>query len=234
MVPCMDFCFFYSTMLISTFECHLFAYFHNCVLVYPCSDFMWTMFLLEKWLEQNLWEGISLLSQWLCMQQYGMHLIGLPMEANTGLTTSMHPMLLNSLTLSCTVVQWIQLSSTWPRVTMLKALRQQFLLLVLHQHKESKWRISGRSTWHTPTAMTKSDTKSLLRSVSSVPKKLRGWGGSIPSHLEAAAVTMENDTVAAEEARQKPLLHFKRVPFILDLVSLPGVYIFIFPFNFGV
>ncbi|KHN25980.1 Putative xyloglucan endotransglucosylase/hydrolase protein 28 [Glycine soja] len=36
---------------------------------------------------------------------------------------------------------------------------------------------------------------------------------SIPSHLEVAAVTMENDTVAAEEARQKLLLHhFKRVP----------------------
>jgi len=145
--------------------------FPNCVSVYPCSDFMWTMFLSEKWLEQNLWEEISPLSQWHCMQQYGMHLIGLPMEGNTGWTTSMHPMLPNSLTLCCMGVQWIQLSR-WPSVTMIKVVKP--FVLVLHQHKESKWRVSERSTWHTPTATTESDTKHLHQSVSSIPKKLIG------------------------------------------------------------
>jgi hypothetical protein len=74
-------------------------------------DFMWTTFQLERLKEPNLWEQISLPSQCLCMQRYGMGLIGLLMEANIEWITNTPLMSLNFLTLFCTGVLSILLSS---------------------------------------------------------------------------------------------------------------------------
>lgn len=119
-----------------------------------------------------------------------MGLIGLPMVENTEWITNM-PLTLLTFPISSSMAVLLILLNSLPVVTTLPIWK-----LKSQPFRETKWRVSGGSTWHIPTATTKSDTRFLLPSVLSIQQKLNGWRCTIQSPLEEAGDTMGNIGVA--------------------------------------
>jgi hypothetical protein len=171
----------------------------------PCPfllylDFTWTTFQLERLKEQNLWEPISLPSQCLCMQRYGMGLIGLLMEANIEWITNTPLMSLNFLTLFCTGVLSILLSSFQDAIIQ-RVLRRS--PPVSHQCKELRWRALGLSLWHILIAMIGFGTGLPHQSVWSIPKKQTDSNLTILLLLAEAGATTGNDTTIVGQVMLK-------------------------------
>lgn len=162
---------------------------------------MWTTFQLERWREQSRWVVTSLVSQCHCTPQSGMDQVGPQMVGNTESITNMLPTSPNSPTSYSTAARSIPSSSS-PSATTRR--NRNPSPPASRGRKESKWRASGRSTWHIPIAMTNLDTAFLLRSAWSTLRRLRDSEHSTPSHSGTGGATTGNTVITGAGRKQRP------------------------------